>query len=67
MTILMPKVERKTAYEIIDAFHSTFESMNYPVISYRPGLLEYMDIDEGFQKTRIYFDGMTGNIVKKNV
>ena len=41
--------------------------MNYPVISYRPGLLEYMDIDEGFQKTRIYFDGMTGNIVKKNV
>ncbi len=65
MKILLPQVDRQTAYRIISLFHEVLKGMNYPVSSYRPGKLEFVDIDEGFMKMTICYDNHTRAIVMK--
>lgn len=57
MKVLMSNVDRKTAYQIIGAFYEALGAMNYPVSSYRTGELTFVDVDEGFKKQTIYYDG----------
>lgn len=63
MKVLMSGVPRKTAYEIISGFYAGFLAMNYPVIEYREGLLRFLDIDEGFTRSRIRYDGTGQRII----
>ncbi len=65
MKVLLSGVDRKTAYQIIALFHEVMQSMNYPVSAYREGVLTFVDIEEGFAKVTIYYDGSTRSIRMK--
>ena len=65
MKVLLSGVDRKTAYQIIETFHEVMKSMNYPVSSYREGVLTFVDIEEGFTKVTIYYDGSTRSVRMK--
>ncbi len=63
MKVMMANVPRKTAYEIIDGFHAAFLAMNYPVQSYRKGVLQFIDLDDNFRKTVIRYDDTRKSII----
>lgn len=56
MKVLLSGVSRKNGYMIIDVFYSVLSAMNYPVIAHRDNMLKFMDVDEGFQVTRLQYD-----------
>ena len=67
MKVLMSGIPRKTAYEIISGFHAGFKAMNYPVMEYREGFLRFLDIDEGFKKSVIRYEGSGKRILLETV
>lgn len=65
MRVLAENIKREKAYKVIEAFYASLLSMNYPVSSYRPGVLVFVDIEDGFQKRTLRYDGITRRILMK--